>query len=57
MSLGAKMKEQEERSLRHTDALMRLGFRAPVYGNWIVSKHPETAQKQNLRQRPAGGGA
>lgn len=41
MPLGAKMKEQEERSLRHAEATVRLGFWAPVYGNWIVSKHPE----------------
>jgi alkanesulfonate monooxygenase SsuD/methylene tetrahydromethanopterin reductase-like flavin-dependent oxidoreductase (luciferase family) len=25
-------------------APMRLGFWVPVYGNWIVSKHPETQQ-------------
>ncbi len=24
------------------DAPLRLGFWAPVYGNWIISKHPET---------------
>jgi alkanesulfonate monooxygenase SsuD/methylene tetrahydromethanopterin reductase-like flavin-dependent oxidoreductase (luciferase family) len=42
MAFGAKMKEHEERSLHRPDAPMRLGFWAPVYGNWIVSKHPET---------------
>jgi hypothetical protein len=36
------MKEQEVRGLHHTDATLRLCFWAPVYGNWIVSKHPET---------------
>ncbi len=38
MALGAKMKEQEVSGLRHTEAILRLGFWAPVYGNWIVSK-------------------
>ena len=36
------MKQQEMRGLHHADTPMRLGFWAPVYGNWIVSKHPET---------------
>jgi alkanesulfonate monooxygenase len=36
------VKEQEVMNLRRADAPMRLGFWAPVYGNWIVSKHPET---------------
>src|SRR5215470_6211317 len=36
------MKQQEVRRLHHADMPMRLGFWAPVYGNWIVSKHPET---------------
>jgi alkanesulfonate monooxygenase SsuD/methylene tetrahydromethanopterin reductase-like flavin-dependent oxidoreductase (luciferase family) len=32
------MTEQEVSCLRHTAATLRLGFWAPVYGNWIVSK-------------------
>jgi alkanesulfonate monooxygenase len=42
MALGAKMKEREVINLRHADTPLRLGFWAPVYGNWIISKHPET---------------
>lgn len=38
MALGAKMKAQEVSGLRHTEATLRLGFWAPVYGNWIVSR-------------------
>jgi hypothetical protein len=31
-----------EKSNHPANATMRLGFWAPVYGNWIISKHPET---------------
>jgi hypothetical protein len=31
-----------EKSNHPADTTIRLGFWAPVYGNWIISKHPET---------------
>lgn len=34
----------EKTPLTTTAAPLRLGFWIPVYGNWIVSTHPETQQ-------------
>ena len=42
MTFATHVSEQVEPNTVQSVMPMRLGFWAPVYGNWIVSKHPET---------------